>query len=158
MSANDAALQALLDEADCARLCTAFVTHIDQCDYAPLLALFTDDGVLDRMGTVMAGRDAIARFLDARPADLVTRHLSTDFSLRFESADAAIGRSVVLFCQGRRQPRAPGEPADAAATMTAPPAVVEYHDRYRRTAAGWRIGERRIRMALHGLPLPPQEV
>jgi hypothetical protein len=32
--------------------------------------------------------------------------------------------------------------------MSGPPSVVEYHDRFRRTAAGWKIQARRIQMAL----------
>lgn len=76
----------------------------------------------------------------------MTCPLSIDFSVRFQSA-AAVERGVVLFCQGLAQP------GDAAATMTAPASVVEYHDRHHCTAAGWRIAGRRIRMALHGLSL-----
>lgn len=143
------AMRVLLDEAECARLCAAFVSHIDTRAYAPLLELFTDDATLDRLGTVLVGREAISRYLQARPVDVVTRHLSTSLRVQFESADTATGRSVVLFCQGAAPSAAQ---AEGPAAMNAPPSVVEYQDRYQRTAAGWRISQRRIRLALQGHP------
>lgn len=131
-----------LDEAACTRLCVDFANHIDARRYEPLLDLFTDDGVLDRMGTVTSGRAEIARFLDARPAGMATRHLCTNIRIAFASADDATGFCYVLFFQG--VPGTAGEPAQASG----PPSVVEYHDRYQRTPQGWRIRERRIRMAI----------
>lgn len=57
MTAHAAAWQTLRkDEGDCARLCPAFVTHIDMRAHAPLPELLTDDTKLDRMGVVMVGR------------------------------------------------------------------------------------------------------
>jgi 3-phenylpropionate/cinnamic acid dioxygenase small subunit len=130
----------LEDEAACTRLCVAFANHLDARDYPRVLDLFSEDGSLDRMGTLLTGQREIAAFLDARPAAVVTRHLCTNISVSLESEDEATGFCCVLFFQGR----ADGD----SALMSGPPSVVEYHDRYRRTAAGWKIQARRIRMAM----------
>lgn len=131
-----------LDEAACARLCVDFANHIDARRYAAWLELFTEDGVLDRMGTRVTGRAELARFLEARSATVETRHLCTNVRVEIASGDEATGFCCALFFQGT-----PGEPGQPA-TLTGAPSVVEYHDRYRRTPQGWRIQERRIRMAL----------
>ena len=130
------------DEAICTRLCIDFANHIDVRRYAALLDLFTDDGVLDRMGTVFAGRAEIGRFLEGRSRDVATRHLCTNIRVEFQSRDEATGFCYALFFQGS------GEKADVPAAISGPPAIVEYHDRYRRTPHGWRIVERKIRMAM----------
>ncbi|MDQ6620250.1 MAG: nuclear transport factor 2 family protein [Pseudomonadota bacterium] len=130
------------DEAACIRLCVDFANHIDARRYAALLDLFTEDGALDRMGTVMTGRPAIGRFLEGRSRDVATRHLCTNFRVEFRSPDEATGFCYALFFQGT------GEKADEPATLSGSPSVVEYRDRYRRTPEGWRIGERKIRMAM----------
>ncbi len=132
----------LQDEAACARLCVAFANHIDARRYDAWLDLFTDDGVLDRMGTKVSGRAELASFLQARPDKVETRHLCANVQVDVLSPDEATGFCYVLFFQGA--PGAPGEPATASGA----PGVVEYHDRYKRTAQGWRIQERRIRMAM----------
>ncbi len=128
------------DEAACARLCVDFVNHIDARRYAALLDLFTEDGALDRMGTLLSGRQEIARFLDSRPTSVATRHLSANISISFEGDDQATGFSYVMFFQGSGDAAVP--------VMTGAPSVVEYHDRYTRTRAGWRIQSRRIQMSM----------
>ncbi|MDM0065019.1 nuclear transport factor 2 family protein [Variovorax sp. J31P207] len=128
------------DEAACARLCVDFANHLDARRYDSVLDLFTEDGTLDRMGTMFAGRAALAGFLASRPAAVTTRHLCTNISVYFDAADEATGFCCVLFFQGRAEA--------GPATALGPPSVVEYHDRFVRTASGWRIQERRIRMAI----------
>lgn len=133
-------LGSLEDEAACMRLCVDFANDLDARRYDAVLDLFAEDGSLDRMGTMFAGRPAIAAFLAARPADMTTRHLCTNIRVSIESDSQASGSCYVLFFQGAGEQEAP--------VMTSAPSVVEYHDRFTRTAAGWRIHERRIRMAL----------
>ena len=128
----------LHDEADCTRLCIDFAYHLDARRYAGVLDLFTADGKFDRLGTVFGGRDEISRFLEGRPADVVTRHLCTNIRISVQSADEATGVCYVLFFSGKAG-------ADARLPIPpSPPGVVEYHDIFSRTAAGWRIRERRI--------------
>lgn len=133
---------AAFDEAACARLCVDFANHIDARRYGAWLDLFTEDGVLDRMGTRVSGRAELQRFLEARPATVATCHLCTNVRVERTSDDEATGFCYVLFFTG-----VPGE-AGTPATAAGAPSVVTYHDRYRRTPAGWRIAERRIQMAM----------
>ncbi|MEY4757137.1 MAG: hypothetical protein RJA34_2035 [Pseudomonadota bacterium] len=129
-------------EAACARLCVDFANHIDARRYDAWLDLFTEDGVLDRMGTKVVGRHELKKFLEARSATVETRHLCTNIRVDVISTNEATGFCYALFFQG--VPDGPGQ----SATASGSPAVVEYHDRYRRTPQGWRIQERRIRMAI----------
>ncbi|HEX2544131.1 MAG TPA: nuclear transport factor 2 family protein [Ramlibacter sp.] len=128
-------------EADCARLCVDFAHHLDARRYPQVLALFTPDGVLDRMGAVHAGHAEIARFLDARSTEVTTRHLCTNIRVDVKSPDLATGSCYVLFFQGRHDD-------GKEAVQASAPMVVEYHDRYSRTPEGWRIRERRIVIAM----------
>jgi hypothetical protein len=131
----------LEDEAACARLYADFASHLDARRYGAVLELFTEDGVLDRMGTMYAGRAELEKFLAGRPMGVTTRHLCTNISVRIDSADEATGSCYVLFVRGSaKEAEVP--------TALGRPAVVEYHDRFRRTTAGWRIQERRIRMPI----------
>ena len=140
MSAHPTVPGQIEDEAACARLCVDFANHLDARRYDTVLDLFTEDGTLDRMGTVFAGRVALEGFLASRPTGVTTRHLCTNMRVHFDAADQATGLCYVLFFQG-------SEEADISRAL-GPPSVVEYHDRFRRTASGWRIHERRIRMAI----------
>lgn len=133
----------LEDEAACARLCVDFANHLDARRYAQVLDLFTEDAALDRMGTVSAGREEIARFLAARPEDVTTRHVCSNMRVSFDAPDQASGVCYVLFFQGTGD-------AAGVAQLSGPPSVVEYHDRFLRTAGGWKILARRIRMAIRG--------
>ena len=133
-------VELLAHEADCTRLCIDFANAIDARDYSKFLDLFTDDGTLDRGGEVFRGRGEIQRFLEARPARSVTRHLCSNIRIAFRSDHEAAGVCYALFFQ-----------ATAVAEIesplaAAPPAVVEYHDAYLRTSAGWRIRERKIKV------------
>lgn len=132
----------LADEAACARLCVAFVKHLDERRYAQVLELFTADASLDRMGTVFEGRAAIAGFLEGRSTQVETRHLCTNIQIDVTSPDEASGSCELLFFQGQ----AASDGSVQAALGS--PAVVQYQDRFIRTASGWRIQARRIRMLM----------
>lgn len=131
----------LADEAACARLCLAFVKHLDERRYAQVLDLFTPDARLDRLGTVFEGRAAIAAFLDARSTQVETRHLCTNILIDVSSPDQASGTCDVLFFQGQAE-------SDGGVQMQGSPGIVQYQDRFVRIDAGWRIYERRIRMLM----------
>ncbi|MDM0044428.1 nuclear transport factor 2 family protein [Variovorax dokdonensis] len=140
MNTRDVMPSRIEDEAACARLCVDFANHLDARRYDEVLELFPIDGVLDRMGTVFSGRQALRSFLDARATDVTTRHLCTNIRVRFEGPDDASGFCCVLFFQGRA--------GEGAAVALGPPSVVEYHDRFTRANGAWLIQERRICMAI----------
>jgi ketosteroid isomerase-like protein len=135
-------LQRLEHEAACARLCVDFANYLDARRYQPVLELFTEDAILDRMGVVLKGRAEIKRFLDNRPTDATTRHVCTNIQVQLESEHAATGHCYILFFQGERV----GD--DGVAVASKAPSVVEYHDTFSRTTSGWKIQSRRIQMAI----------
>jgi len=138
-------LRRLEHEAACVRLCVDFANYLDARRYEPVLDLFTEDATLDRMGVVLKGRAEIRRFLESRPADATTRHVCTNIQIQLESEDAAAGHSYILFFQG-----APVAD-DSVAVASKAPSVVEYRDRFTRTASGWKIQARRIHMVMRGV-------
>jgi hypothetical protein len=141
MNAPSELSSTLADEAACARLCVAFVKHLDERRYAQVLDLFTPDASLDRLGTVFEGRAAIATFLDGRPGHVHTRHLCSNIEVNVISAEEATGSCEVLFFQGQAA-------SDGVVQIQGSPGIVQYQDRFVRTDAGWRIHERRIRMLM----------
>ncbi|MBU0791237.1 MAG: nuclear transport factor 2 family protein [Gammaproteobacteria bacterium] len=132
------------DEADCTHLAIDFFNHIDARRYQQVLDLFTEDGVLDRMGTASHGRGEIERFLTARSETVQTRHLCTNVRVHFNGEDQAEGFSYALFFQAQ---------GEGVPVISVPPSVVEYRDRFVRTPEGWRIRERRIAMAMRPAPI-----
>lgn len=130
------------DEADCIRLCVDWANGIDARRYDEVLDLFTEDGVIDRMGVIFDGRTAIKEFLFARPQSGTTAHISANARVTFEGHDVAKGFSYVLFFQGS------GGDAGSPVVVAGLPSIIEYHDQYRRTHGGWRIERRSVRMAL----------
>ena len=130
----------LLSQAACARLCTDFANFVDSRNYDRFVDLFTDDAVFDRVGVISEGRQAIRAFLDARPADLVTRHVCTNIAVDLVSETAATGVSYAIFFHASVEANA-SPPFQSAA-----PGLAEYHDVYTRTAEGWRIRERRVKL------------
>lgn len=135
--------QRLEDEAACARLCVDFVNYLDARRYETVLELFTEDATLDRMGQVLKGRGEIKGFLEGRPV-AATRHVCTNIQIELQSEDAATGHCYILFFQGERVAD------DEIAVASKTPSVVEYRDKFLRTASGWKIQARRIHMVMKG--------
>lgn len=125
-------------EADCTRLCVDFANGVDARDYPRVIELFTSDGVLLTPARAFRGHAQIADFLRARPQAMVTRHLCTNFRITAQSQGAATGVCYVV-CFKTACGADPVYPQKTPA-----PIVAEYHDTFSRTAAGWRIRERRI--------------
>ncbi|APD13573.1 nuclear transport factor 2 family protein [Pandoraea pulmonicola] len=122
----------------CELLCIDFANAIDAQDYSRVTQLFAPDAVILSEGRTVQGQEAIGASLNARPADMVTRHFCTNIRVTPESPDTATGVSYVVCYKVR------GEAPDAKAWKTPDPIVGEYFDKYVRTAQGWRIQERRI--------------
>jgi hypothetical protein len=115
-------------EADCARLIALYANLNDAARWDEVAALYAGDGVMVRPTAPDApvnGRAAILAAFQARPPR-VTRHVCSNVVIEVESADSARGESAMLLFTGG--------PA---------PLVGSFHDRFVRTAEGWRFAERR---------------
>lgn len=121
------------DEAAIVRLVQAYALAADAYDGAALAQCFTRDGILDRSDNRFTGQDAIAKAI-VNPGGRVRRHLFLPPVLLFPETDIAEGRGYCLYCE-----------YDSAARAARPFIPIDYHDHYRRTAAGWRLSSRRVR-------------
>ena len=111
-------------------------TSGDRAKIADLVAVFMEDGVLEVPGTSYHGRDAIAAFLSgisetgASKVDLRgSRHHLTTRRIEFDNPDTALGWTYFF-------------------VMRAGVVIQEgtYIDRYSRTASGWRLSHRRVKL------------
>ena len=115
-------------EADCARLIALYANLNDAARWDDVAALYAEDGVMVRPTAPDAptvGRAAILAAFKARPPR-TTRHVCSNVVIDVESADEARGESAMLLFTG-----------------AAEPLVGSFHDRFVRTADGWRFAERR---------------
>lgn len=113
-------------EADCARLIALYANLNDAARWDEVAALYAEDGVMVRPtapDAPVTGRAAILAAFQARPPR-VTRHVCSNVVIEVESADSARGESAMLLFTGG--------PA---------PLVGSFHDRFVRTAEGWRFAE-----------------
>ena len=118
-------------ERDCARLCLDFAATVDAGDYDAFIALF------ERAGQLTRGAEAIRGFLDARPADRVTRHLCTNVRIDMTGPTSASGTCCTLMYQAQATKDTP-LPLQASAAL-----VVDYADDYMLSADGWKFKHRR---------------
>lgn len=134
-------------ERDCARLSIVFARYVDSRDYDKLIALFTPDGVLDRRGEIIKGHGAIRTVMEARPAELRTRHICTNIEITQIGPRSAEGLTVFTLYRGREKDAV--EPVKLAG----PAFVGEYRDRFEHTPEGWRIAHREVRLLFQREPV-----
>lgn len=115
-------------EHDCARLIALYANLNDEARWDEVAALYAEDGVMFRPTAPDAGvegRDAILAAFKARPPR-TTRHVCSNVVIDVESDTTARGSSAMLLFTGEGAPL-----------------VGSFHDRFVRTAEGWRFAERR---------------
>jgi len=135
-------IERALIEWDLTRLVHSFCHYIDHGQYDELVALFTPDGVFDRIGQALNGREEIADAFRNRHAFL-TRHSVTNLLFTRVEADEAEAKMYVANFVGQT---ANGElPVPYALPQ---PAILEFHDTYRKTVDGWRIACRKAFVVL----------
>ena len=119
-------------EADCARLIALYANLNDAGAWDAVAALYVDDGVMTRPtapDTPLTGREAILAAFKGRPPRK-TRHVCSNVVIEVLGPDEARGESAMILLQ-----------PDAA------PLAGSFHDRFVRTAEGWRFAARRGSLA-----------
>jgi SnoaL-like domain len=119
-------------EADCARLIALYANLNDAARWDEAAALYAEDGIMARPtvpDAPLVGRAAILAAFQGRPPRK-TRHVCSNVVITVESPDSASGESAMILLQ-----------PDAA------PLAGSFHDRFVRTAEGWRFAERRGSLA-----------
>jgi hypothetical protein len=131
-------------EHDCTALCHAFGYYLDKRDYEAVASLFTDDGVWKRYGVDVRGREALLGVLNQRSSKMLTRHLVGN--ILFTEVGDDICRAVMSSLSFFNNDATEG-PAVLPPDSTV---IMDFHDTYRRSAAGWRFYER----DLHPIMVP----
>ena len=110
---------------------------------ARIADLFADDGVWAGPGVKMDGREQILAGFTRREEqkERMSRHVCNNFLCEVQDADHASG--VVYLTLYRHD----GDPERKVSPLDGPELVGEYRDRFVRTAAGWRIQDRQIRVS-----------
>ncbi len=126
--------------AACAQVSIDFAVAIDHGDFAGVLSLFTEDGSLIRFGQASRGQAELRKWLfEERPAQVI-RHVCSNFSGKLVTPTEVHGTTYFTAY------RAMGE-HDLPITGTVPLMVGEWEDVFARTAAGWRIKSRTVKVA-----------
>lgn len=145
-------LQRLADERACEALIVRY-THLVDFGEAPAIAdLFTEDGTWRAPDFVMDGRDEIRAGFERRQGVTrrQSRHVCTNVAVTVDGDEATALCYLVNF----RHDSETGQ-AEKPAPAGVPKYVGEYHDRFVRTADGWRFVDRFcdmafVRPAAHG--------
>ena len=135
------AVERLRIEQECRDLVSAVAQRGDRGDTAGAAALFAEDGVWIRGGKPWQGRAAVAESYRRLPATQVTRHISSNCVVTVEDEDHAA--AITYYVAYHHDP---GVPEPAYPLPFDPPfSLGEWHDRFVRTAEGWRIERRETR-------------
>lgn len=119
--------------AACTALCMAHGALADAGDADAFAALYTEDGVFDRLGRLVRGQAAIRDVVAHRPAGVWTRHVCSGIEISVD--DDGLGASGVVDLDMQRGVAGSDEVQHLRAV---------YHDRYALTDQGWRIRLRRV--------------
>ncbi len=127
----------LLIESECRKLCFRFARHLDDGDFEAMFELFTPDGVFDRVGHILHGREEMRAAFGARPPGIRSRHVVTNIDFLEVSLDAAEARIYNLSFH------AVGDAGAGPLTYATENArFIDFHDHYRLTDQGWRFASR----------------
>ena len=133
---SDERLQRLCDTEAITWALNEYCNALDRMDLPRLCALFTEDCLVEygpEEWLQSRGAAALERSLARMWRWARTSHHLSNVQVEFNGADQANARSYVYAWHER--------PDGAAATV-----VGQYHDRFVRLEAGWRIAERRMVM------------
>lgn len=119
----------------CEALCKVYGPHADAGEADAVANLYVPDGVFDRLGQQIVGRDAIRRVLSGRPPGVWTRHVCSNAKIDVApDGRTATGRVDLDMERGR-------EGADQVDKIRA-----EYFDQFVLTEDGWRFAVRKVVM------------
>jgi ketosteroid isomerase-like protein len=128
-------------EAACYALCAEYAEIIDSQDWPRLAEIFAEDAAFTLpIGSKepIRGADKIVAMFQSRPRGRLTQHLISNFRVRMETMDTAVGTCrVLLYTSDLSEPETPEGRKAASKQM-----MGTYQDRYVRTKNGWRFAER----------------
>ena len=130
-------LTRMLIEHECRRLMLLYCQHVDHLAPEAFANLFTEDAYYNPAAhPEMNGQAEILNWIKAYPKNRRARHCSVNQLVNVVDAENATGTSYAMVF--RQEDPLEGTPSP----NVAPRAIVEYRDKFRHTAKGWRIAER----------------
>lgn len=138
-------LSRLLAERACERLIVEYCRLVDFGHASRIADLFCDDGEWRGVDLHLRDRDQIREWFTRREqiTRRVSRHVCTNVAVDVLSEDEAAGCCYLI---NYRCDRREGDLALPVA-VEVPKFIGELHDRFRRTAAGWRFASRRVEVS-----------
>lgn len=125
----------------CSALIADYAYYVDHREFNKAVALFTEDGRIERPDLISDGRKEIEENWTSRPASVVTCHVCSPPSFRDIAPDRAT--AVTYFTLYHLHHAGPGP-----APMGDPIALGEFHDVFVATQQGWRFKSRKVTAVL----------
>jgi hypothetical protein len=144
----------LLAERACERLIFEYCRLVDFGHAAGIADLFCQDGEWEGVDLHLRGREEIREWFTRREGltRRVSRHVCTNVAINVLSDAEA---QSVCYMINYRHDRGEGD-RSLPVPVEAPKYVGELHDRFRRTADGWRFASRRVEVSFVRLRPPAQ--
>ncbi len=120
----------------CTQLITLYGHLADQRAHHDFASLFAPDGEWIRPGMHLRGREAIFRFMETRPSQALTRHVSGSIHIEVVNLNQARGMSYTTVY---REPAFEGK---LPVRLLQPEMVVDYRDEFVRIEGHWHIARR----------------
>lgn len=132
-------------EADCRQLTSSFFYHADRGNFDLVAELFDADGLFDRFGDVLHGREEIETKMATRPPGVISRHafLNIYFAKVGEDLSTATVDALALFGFATDDVPIPAQAIES-------PRVVQFEDTYRNVDGIWKIQRRVGQVVLSG--------
>jgi ketosteroid isomerase-like protein len=128
----------MLIEWQCTSLAYKAAYHQDNRDFDALALLYTEDAEIHSAIALFQGREAIRALYDKTPSGFTVRHIITN--VHFLDVEADQARGVVYNTSYHAIEGQEDENPFVTARM------MEFHDLYQRTDAGWLIRSRTSKM------------
>ena len=121
-------------EHDAERTIVRFFHYLDTRAYEKLAGLMAPEGVWNRQGKALKGRDMVLAAMHARPKGFTTQHLVTNLVVDVVDADHAEANYYLTVFAHQL-----AEGGQLPAPMEAPLLAAFYQEKLVRTPQGWRI-------------------
>lgn len=128
-------------ERECHDLVVALIQYGDHGEDEAAVDLFTPDGTWVRGGKPFTGREQLLDSFGLRSKTLVIRHFTSN--IRVVVTDDTHAEGVCYYMAVNHDPGT--DDPEFPLPMNLPFSVGEYHDKFVRTADGWRISHRVVK-------------
>lgn len=130
---------------ECERVFLEIARLTDLGPHHAIADFFTEDGELDRDGTVSRGRAALLDLYAKRPASLLTRHLISNVMVSPLSSGQAVCHAYATVYRFRASD---GTSPVTPVICQGPESIAEYEDQMIKSDDGWKISRRILKTVI----------